>query len=79
MSETQDREAIIQNLEDAGCSAETIQLFLSYEENGKVNESLALLGRHRACLLDSVHLEQEKLDCLDYLIHRIRCKGVVKE
>ena len=33
---------------------------------------LELLARHRAALLDEVHKSEKKIDCLDYLIYRIK-------
>ena len=33
---------------------------------------LELLARHRAALLDEVHRCEKKIDCLDYLVYRIK-------
>lgn len=33
---------------------------------------LVLLEKHRKKLLDAVHENQKKIDCLDYLIYQVR-------
>ena len=65
-----DREtdAIIQNLKDAGCSAGTISDFIEDIEGGNMAEGLKLLAVHRRALLDHLHEEQKRIDCLDYLV-----------
>lgn len=65
-------ESIVQNLKDAGCEPETVVLFLQMREDGKTSDQLCLLAKHRKKLLDDIHGEQAKLDCLDYLIHKIK-------
>lgn len=61
-------DAIIQNLKDAGCSAGTISDFMEDIEGGKMAEGLKLLAVHRRSLLDHLHEEQKRIDCLDYLV-----------
>ncbi len=75
-----DVEAVEQNLRDAGCSDEFIATFMRVWEVGTTEEQLRLLSCQRCRLLDCVHAEQRKLDCLDYLryqlekAHRLRAK-----
>lgn len=66
------KEAVIQNLADAGCSRESIEEYLALEENGTVKAQLVLLEKHRKALLHAVHENQKKIDCLDYLIYQVR-------
>lgn len=57
-------------LKDAGCEGEEIKCLLDSFREPK--QFLALLARHRASLLDEVHRGEKKIDCLDYLIYRIK-------
>lgn len=63
-----DRVKIIQNLKDAGCSSDLINQFFQMADSGKVAEQLRLLYRQRKILLDRLHINQKKIDYLDYLI-----------
>lgn len=79
------KEAIIQNLEDAGCAPDIIERCMTCMEQGKKSELLKRLEEHRISLLDRVHeakrlsenefsLEEKRIDCLDYLVYQIgRC------
>ena len=68
-------ESIIQNLRDAGCDERTIAAFLGYIKDGRESESLRLLKKQRSLLLDTVHQEEKKIDCLDYLVYRMQKAG----
>ena len=57
-------------LKDAGCEGTEIKRLLETVEQPK--QFLALLARHRAALLDEVHRGEKKIDCLDYLIYRMK-------
>lgn len=61
-----------ENLMDAGCCGDTIEEFIKCQEEGKIGELLCILGEHRAELLENIHEGQKKLDCLDYLIYKIK-------
>lgn len=65
-------EDMIQNLRDAGCSEKDIEAFMECVRCGREPESLRLLKRQRSRLLDAVHEEQKKLDCLDYLVYQMQ-------
>lgn len=68
------KEAIIQNLKDAGCSQDTVECCLFCLEHGKKEELLKRLEKHRKGLLDEVHEGEKQIDCLDYLVFQIdRC------
>ena len=51
------QESLVQALQDAGCPDEFIGRFLQAKAHG--------------CAEEQVHLEQKKLDCLDYLRYRL--------
>ena len=60
---------IIAGLRDAGCSEELIELYGSAASDCA---RICLLKRHRRELLGNIHSGQKKLECLDYLIYRLR-------
>lgn len=72
LEEIKRKEAVMQNLEDAGCGRESIEEYFALEGKGKIKDQLILLERHREELLNAVHENQKKIDCLDYLIYQIR-------
>ena len=41
-------------------------------KDGKEPESLRLLKKQRSLLLDAVHREEKKIDCLDYLVYQMQ-------
>ena len=59
--------ALIRNLNDAGCDAHTTEKILQFHAEGKREEELRLLKQHRRNLLNEVHDNQKKIDCLDFL------------
>ena len=68
------KEAVIQNLEDAGCAPDIIESCMACMKQGKKNELLKRLEEHRTSLLNKVHEEEKHIDCLDYLVYQIsRC------
>ena len=60
---------IIDNLRDAGCSEELIEQYASAASDCA---RMCLLKKHRRELLNSIHSEQKKLECLDYRIYQLR-------
>jgi hypothetical protein len=68
------KEAIIQNLKDAGCSEDTIECCIDCLDCGKKTELLKRLENHRKGILCKVHEGEKQIDCLDYLVYQInRC------
>lgn len=65
-------ETILQNLRDAGCCEAFIQRFLCSWEEDPVEAQLQLLSCQRSELLCSIHEEQKKLECLDYLRYQLQ-------
>jgi uncharacterized membrane protein len=64
-------DAVIQNLKDAGCENDFIEKFSLTLENHQDKEVFLLLRGWRNSLLEEIHSNQHKLDCLDYLIRRL--------
>ena len=62
----------IQTLKDAGRDRATVEHFMKLGETGDTQEQLKLLSIHRKQLLDRVHREEKRIDCLDYLVYQIR-------
>ena len=69
------QEALLRNLKDAGCGLDIIARFMTCQDAGKTKDALRVLAAQRAVLLDEVHASQAKLDCLDYLIYKLRKEG----
>lgn len=63
---------VIQNLQDAGCNKETIDQFMDCLKRGTRGEQLQILSQQRKKLLDSVHAELKRIDCLDYLVYQLQ-------
>ena len=64
-----------QHLIDAGCSQATAQQCVALARGEKKADLLRLLSHHRAALLDAVHANPKRIDCLDYLLYRIGKEG----
>lgn len=71
MEDYKEEEAIVRNLEDAGCSPEDIECFLKCQGQEKTRDQMKLLAKHRCSLLEAVHEEQKRIDCLDYLVYQL--------
>lgn len=65
-------QAVVTNLEDAGCDRELIDRFMQLLEDGQKEAGLSLLAKHRRFLLDCCHADQKRIDCLDYLLYRMK-------
>ena len=64
-------DAVVENLRDAGCSSSQIECFLDWQEEERTADQLSMLSEHRKQLLDNVHREEKRIDCLDYLVYQI--------
>ena len=66
--------SILENLRDAGCDDGMIERYREIAaDNGPCAAALIrLLTPHRKALLDALHADQAKLDCLDYLLFQLR-------
>ncbi len=63
-----------QNLVDAGCDEATIDSCLRCAEQGNWVQCLRELMEHRKNLLEALHSQQQRIDCLDFLTHKINKK-----
>lgn len=70
MAEASDTQAILrQNLVDAGCEREIVQRCMELAQQKKTGEMKRILARHRRTLLDALHADEKRIDCLDYLVY----------
>lgn len=67
-----DKQALSQNLIDSGCKKTIIDKFFLFFEQGKMKDALRLLSLHRVKLIDNLCASQKKIDCLDYLIFKLK-------
>lgn len=76
MPEASDRRAILrENLKDAGCDQDTIFRCEALAQGEMKGELMRVLSQHRRTLLDTVHENQRRIDCLDYLMYQIEKQG----
>lgn len=66
-----ERQEIIRILKDAGCEEDFIIRFISVMDIYQNKKALKLLREWRNHLMDEIHSNQHKLDCLDYLIRML--------
>lgn len=65
---------LLHNLKDAGCDTAMTEQFLAYEREKKTQAQRRLLLRQRDSLLRAVHENQERIDCLDFLLYSVEGK-----
>lgn len=68
----QTKEAIARNLRDAGCDRRSIEAFLKELQTGQEEAGFKRLAAHRKTLLERLHQEQKRIDCLDYLVYQLK-------
>lgn len=66
--------SVIQNLKDAGCTDEMVEKFMALQDNEGEEQQLRLLSVHRKHLLEKLHRDERRIDCLDYLIYQMEKK-----
>ena len=72
MPEASDIKGIFrQNLIDAGCGPELVRQCAALVRQNETSELMRVLSRHRRSLLDTVHQNEKRIDCLDYLIYQL--------
>lgn len=73
MAEATDTFGILyQNLLDSGCDDKTVKSCMAFAKKGEWNILQPLLVRHRKALLERLHTDQLQIDCLDFLLYRIK-------
>lgn len=65
-------DALMMNLEDAGCDCVLAQQCIALKDDGKTQDMLRLLSGQRKQLLHNLHKAQKEIDCLDYLIYTMK-------
>lgn len=63
-----------QNLIDAGCKKTDIEKWILMYENKEDKKLVRQLAHYRKSLLDDLHQVQYKIDCLDYLLYKLKSK-----
>lgn len=61
-----------QNLIDAGCTEQAANQMIALLQSGKKGQVFKLLTEYRSELLSRLHVDQRRLDCLDFFIYQIR-------
>ena len=73
MPNAADRDAVIrENLTDAGLSAERIACCMKLLAQNSNDALVQYLACYRKELLDRIHTDTARLDCLDYLTYTLR-------
>lgn len=65
---------VLQNLKDAGCTDEMVRKFMALQDSGDEEQQIRLLSGHRRHLLEKLHREERRIDCLDYLLYQMQNK-----
>ena len=68
------------NLRDAGCNDDTIAAYRRISERSLPHEVICrqqahLLGDYRKTLLEQLHEDQKRIDCLDHLLYRLKSEA----
>ncbi len=66
------KDALIQNLQDAGCNQKIIDKFVDLLDKKQFDQIFILLRKYRNTLLDNIHKQQKEIDILDYLIANLK-------
>ena len=69
MDETNKEFLMRRNLTDAGFPESEIARIISLLEEGRETAVHRILAQHRSDLLNTVHENQKRIDCLDYLVY----------
>lgn len=70
--EASDIRAILrENLKDTGCDLDMIYRCEILAQGEKKVELMGVLSLHRRALLDAIHENERRIDCLDYLIYQM--------
>ena len=65
---------VLQNLKDAGCTDEMVEKFMALQDSEDEEQQIRLLSGHRKHLLEKLHKDEKRIDCLDYLIYQMQNK-----
>lgn len=73
------KEILYQNLSDAGCSEELITKCMKHAESSNIADMLKLLDEYKKIMLASVHTKEKRIDCLDFLMYRLKRESKQEE
>ncbi len=62
---------VVQNLKDAGCTSEMVERFMELQDRNDKEQQFRLLSNHRKHLLEKLHRDEKRIDCLDYLLYQM--------
>ena len=65
---------VVQNLKDPGCTDKMVEKFMALQDSEGEEQQLRLLSGHRKHLLEKLHRDERRIDCLDYLIYQMEKK-----
>ena len=65
-------QALLDNLLDAGCDPALAEQVLALEQAGQYQDQMRLLSAYRQQLLDCLHRDERRIDCLDYLVYQLK-------
>lgn len=65
---------ILQNLKDAGCDSVITDRVIVFLNSGDKSAALNLLAKHQTGLLNLLHENQKKIDCLDFWVFNLKQK-----
>ena len=63
---------VLQNRKDAGCTDEMVEKFMALRGSDDEEQQIRLLSDHRKHLLEKLHREEKRIDCLDYLLYQMQ-------
>lgn len=66
-----DRTELTQALKDAACDDQICQRVICFLERNRTDDAIRILRGHRCGLLEELHEHQRRIDCLDYLVHKL--------
>lgn len=66
--------SVIITLKNAGFSNDSLLKYIELSKHGDISnrEKIHILKQQRQKLLDEIHSKQKNLDCLDYLIYKLK-------
>ena len=65
-----DIESLKINLADVGCNSSESEQIFQMCAGGNIKDALQMLKKYRCRLMDELHENGRKVDCLDFLIRR---------
>ncbi len=67
-----EKQVLIQNMKDAACSDRAISDVICLIDSDRKDEGIRALRMQRCILMEKLHEQQQKVDCLDYLLYQLQ-------